>query len=61
MEARATSFECHFSSVGKSVVGEAFMVARVHENDLEVKESEAARECFPETTEVRGGAWHGFR
>ena len=61
VEARATSFECHFSSVGRSVVGEAFMVARVHENDLEVMEPEAARGSFPETTEARGGAWHGFR
>ena len=46
MEARATSFECHFSSVGRSVVGEAFMAARVHENDLEVREPEAARGSF---------------
>ena len=61
VEARATSFECHFSSVGRSVVSEAFMVARVHENDLEVREPEAARGSFPETTEARGGAWHGFR
>ena len=61
VEARATSFECHFSSVGRSVVGKAFMVARVHENDLEVREPEATRGSFPETTEARGGAWHGFR
>ena len=61
MKARATSFECHFSSVGRSVVGEAFMVARVHENDLEVKEPEEARGSFPETAVARGGAWHGFR
>ena len=32
--ARATSVECHISSVGRSVVDEAFMVARVHEHDL---------------------------
>ena len=31
---RATSFESHISSVGRSVVDEAFMVARVHEHDL---------------------------
>ena len=61
MEARATSFECHFSSVGRSVVGEALMVARVHENNLDVREPEAARGSFPETTVARGGAWHGFR
>ena len=61
VEARATSFECHFSSVGRSVVGEAFMVARVHENDLEVREPKVARGSFPETAVARGGAWHGFR
>ena len=42
--ARATSFESHISSVGRSVVDEAVMAARVHENDLEVRESEAARD-----------------
>ena len=51
VEAHATSFESHISLVGRSVVGEAVMAARVHENDLEVRDSEAAR----------GGAWHGFR
>ena len=56
-----TSFESHISLVGRSVVGEAVMAARVHENDLEVREPEAARGSFPETTEARGGAWHGFR
>ena len=61
VEARAASFECHFSSVDRSVVGEAVMAARVHENDLEVREHEVARGSFPETTEARGGAWHGFR
>ena len=34
VEARATSVESHISSVGRSVVDEAFMVARVHEHDL---------------------------
>ena len=61
VEARATSFESHFSSVGRSLVGEAFMAARVHENDLEVREPEAACGSFPETAEARGGAWNGFR
>ena len=61
VEARATSFESHISLVGRSVVGGAVMAARVHENDLEVREPEAARGSFPETTEARGGAWHGFR
>ena len=32
--ARATSVESHISSVGRSVVDEAFMVVRVHEHDL---------------------------
>ena len=32
--ARATSVESHISSVGRSMVDEAFMVARVHEHDL---------------------------
>ena len=61
VEARATSVESHISSVGRSVVNEAVMAARVHEYDLEVRESEVACGIFPETTEARGGAWHGFR
>ena len=60
VEARATSVESHFSSVGRSVVDKAVMAARVHEHDLEVRESEAARGIFLETTEARGGTWHGF-
>ena len=43
MEARAASVESHISSVGRSVVDEAVMAARVYEHDLEVRESEAAR------------------
>ena len=43
------------------MVGEAVMAARVHENNLEVREPEAARGSFPETTAARGGAWQGFR
>ena len=46
MEARATSVESHISSVGRSVVDEVVMVARVHEHDLEVRESEAAHGSF---------------
>ena len=61
VEAHATSVESHISSVSRSVVDEAVMAAHVHEHDLEVSESEAARGSFPETTEARGGAWHGFR
>ena len=60
VEARATSVESHISSVGRSVVDEAVMAARMHEQDLEVRESEAARGIFLEITEARGGAWHGF-
>ena len=56
VEARATSFESHISLVGRSVVGEAVMAARVHENDLEVREPEAACGSFPETTKARGTA-----
>ena len=61
VEAHATSVESHISSVGKSVVDEAVMAAHVYKHDLEVRESEAARGCFPETTEAREGAWHGFQ
>ena len=60
VEARATSVESHFSSVGRSVVDKAVMAACVHEHDLVVRESEAARGIFPETTEAGGGTWHGF-
>ena len=60
VEACATSVKGHISSVGRSVVNEAVMAARVHEHDLEVRESEAARGIFPETTEAREGAWHCF-
>ena len=35
VEARATSVESHISSVGRLVVDEVVMVARVHEHDLE--------------------------
>ena len=38
LEAHATSVESHISSIGRSVVDEAVMAARVHEHDLEVKE-----------------------
>ena len=60
VEACVTSFESHISSVGRSVVDEAVMAACVHEHNLEVREFEAAHGIFPETTEARGGAWHGF-
>ena len=60
VEAHATSIEGHISSIGRSVVDEAAMATRVYEHDLEVRESEVARGIFPETTEARGGAWHGF-
>ena len=59
VEVRATSVESHISSVGRSVVDKAVMAARVHKHDLE--RVEATRGIFPETTEARGGAWHGFQ
>ena len=46
VEAHATSVESHISSVGRSVVDKAIMAARVHEHDLEVRESEAVRGSF---------------
>ena len=54
VEARATSVESHISLVGRSVVDEAVMAARVHKHDLE--RVEAARGIFPETTKARGTA-----
>ena len=60
VEARETSVESHISSVGRSVVDEAVMATRVHEHDLEVKNLRRRVGDFPETIEVRGGAWHGF-
>ena len=38
------------------MVGEAFMATRVYENDLEIREPEAARGSFPKTTKARGTA-----
>ena len=61
VEARATSYGRQIFRPSRSVHVEAFMVARVHENDLEVREPKAARGSFPETAVARGGAWHGFR
>ena len=46
VEAHATSVESHISSVSRSVVDKAIMAARVHEHDLEVRESEAAHGSF---------------
>ena len=46
VEARATLVECHISSLGKLVVDKTVMVAHVHEHDMEVRESEAARGSF---------------
>ena len=60
VEARATSVESHISSVGRLMVDEAVMAVRVHEHDLEVRESEAARGNFPKLTAARGGTWLGF-
>ena len=60
VEARATSVESHISSVGRSVVDEAVMAARVHEHDLQVRNLRQRVGDFPETTEACGGAGHGF-
>ena len=38
------------------MVEEAVMATRVHKHDLEVRESEATRGSFSETTEARGTA-----
>ena len=61
MKARATAVDHQILRPSRSVSEEAVMAAHVHEHDLEVRESKAARGCFSETTEARGGAWHGFR
>ena len=60
LEAHATSVESHISFVGRLVVYEAVMAARVHEHNLEVRNLRRHVGDFPETTEARGGAWHGF-
>ena len=52
VEARATSVESHISSAGRSVVDEAFMAARVHEHDLEVRNLRRGVGDFLETTAV---------
>ena len=57
VEARATSVESHISSVGRSVVNNTVMAARVHKHDLEVREFEVARGSFSGDNR---GAWHGF-
>ena len=56
VEARATSVESHISSIGRSVVDEAVMAARMHEHDLEVKNMRRRMGDFLETTEARGTA-----
>ena len=56
VEARATSVESHISSVGRLVVDEAVMAARMHEHDLEVKNMRRRMGDFLETTEARGTA-----
>ena len=60
VEARATLVGSHISSVGRSVVDEAVMAARVHEHDLEVRSLRRRVGDFPETYVARGGTWHGF-
>ena len=60
VEARATSVESHISSVGRLVVDEAVMAARVHEHDLEVRNLRRHVGDFSETYVACGGAWHSF-
>ena len=60
VEARATAVDHQIVRPSRSVDEEAVMAARVYGHDLEVRESEAARGIFPETTVARGGTWHGF-
>ena len=60
LEACATSVESHISFVGKSVVYEAVMAARVHEHDLEVRNLRRRVVDFPELTAARGSAWLAF-
>ena len=61
MEARATSFESHIFSVGRSVVGEAVMAARVHENDLEVRNLRRRNWSRVKVNEYWSGSVPGFR
>ena len=60
VEARATSFESHISSVGRSVVGEAVMAACVHDHDLKVKHLRRRVGDSPELTAARVNAWLAF-
>ena len=60
MEARATSYDYQILTPSRSVDDKAVWAARGSRRRSGSEESVAARGIFPETTEVRGGAWHGF-
>ena len=60
LEVRVSSDEGRNLRFCRSVDEEAVVAARVHEHDLEVKNLRWCVGDFPETTEVRGGAWQGF-
>ena len=60
LEVRVSSDEGRNLRFYRSVNEEAFMVAHVHEHDLEVKNLRWHMGDFPKTTEVRGGTWQGF-
>ena len=60
MEARATSYDYQILTPSRSVDDKAVWAARGSRRRSVSEESVAARGIFPETTEARGGAWHGF-
>ena len=60
VEACVTSFESHISSVGRSVVNEAVMAARVHDHDLKVRHLRRRVGDSPELTAARVSAWLAF-
>ena len=60
LEVRVSSDEGRNRRFCRSVDEEAVVTARVHGHDLEVKNLRRHVGDFPETTEVRGGAWQGF-
>ena len=61
MRARVRSDEGWNLKFCRSVDKEAVMAACVHEHDLVVRNLRQRMGDFPEITEVRGGAWQGFR
>ena len=58
--ARVASYDYQILTPSRSVDDKAVWVARGSRRRSGSEESEAARGIFPETTEARGGTWHGF-